>query len=402
MEILRRIGRRLSTPRWAGRLPSVVTYEPPLARDAATLPAVLGGTNGVWCEPPCRPRMMGRPGPSFHDDPDGAGLFRKLGEMRFHQAPAFVAAAERAFLVGSRTVVTADGTFFNDEVYDAPAGYAHLCDQDPFRSEYCGFVRSDAPERFKVERRDRPIVHIDGDVVSLCSLEGGNFGSFLFRVLPKLASFREGLGDVKFIVPPLWPANREVLRYCGVAEERIVEQKPGTIYAADRMIVPSLRNPHALLDGVSLALFAGLQARHGASGSSRIYVSRAGWDKQGMGQRPMLNEAEVMAALRDAGFNVVRPHEMSGAEQIACFSSASLVVGAAGSAMFNAVFCRPGTKVVDIESEPHWIFTHCNLFGSCGLDYGIFEAKAADSDWSRPHKPLAVNVKALIARIEQL
>jgi capsular polysaccharide biosynthesis protein len=402
MGLLRRIFRKPDGPAWTERLPDTVTYRSPLkfARIAYSL---LGeGRTGSWRSEPRAWRSMTRGGPSFHDAPDGTALFRDLGSTHVVQPPVFVAAMERAFLVGSRSFVTDDGVFFNDDAYKTPSALAHLRSTDPFLNEYSGLVATEDQGRFRLERGGRRIVHLPGPVVSLCSTEGGNYGSFLFRVLPKLATLKRGTGDWTVLTPPLWPTTRALLILAGVPEERIVVQQPDTIYAIDRAIVPSLRNPHALLDDATLTFYAGLRERGGMPGERRIFVSRTGWNERGMGERPMLNEDEVRGALEFVGFETVHPHAMTMPEQIACFASASMIVGPAGSAMFNTVFCRPGTKVIDIESEPHWIFTHCNLFGSCKLDYGIFEARAADSDWSEPHKPFSVNVPALMERIARL
>jgi hypothetical protein len=113
----------------------------------------------------------------------------------------------------------------------------------------------------------------------------------------------------------------------------------------------------------------------------------------------MLNETELIERLRPLGFDIVEPQYLTAVEQIAAFASADLVVGPSGSGMFNAVFCRPGTKLIDIESEPHWIYPHSCLFASAGLQYGIFEGLAADRDWSVHHKPWRVNIEALLRRI---
>ena len=113
----------------------------------------------------------------------------------------------------------------------------------------------------------------------------------------------------------------------------------------------------------------------------------------------MRNEEQLARRLAAEGFAIIRPHNMSSRQQIEAFSAADVIVGASGSAMFNVVFSRPGTRLIDIESEPHWIFAHTNLFGSCGLGYGILEAKAIDQDWGTAHKPFSVNVDALMARV---
>ncbi len=100
----------------------------------------------------------------------------------------------------------------------------------------------------------------------------------------------------------------------------------------------------------------------------RLYVSRLGQGRRGVSTRLMLNEAEVAAAMAGLGFEVIEPEQLNPAEQIATFASADIVVGPAGSGMFNVVFCRPGTKVLDIESEPNWIYAHTGLFASCRRD----------------------------------
>jgi capsular polysaccharide biosynthesis protein len=116
----------------------------------------------------------------------------------------------------------------------------------------------------------------------------------------------------------------------------------------------------------------------------------------------MLNEAELVERLIAHDFRIVYPERLSVAEQILEFSSAELVVGPSGSGMFNVVFCHPGTKVIDIESEPHWIHAHRSLFSSCDLRYGIFVGKAVSRNFSAHHQPWKVNIKALIARIQTL
>ena len=111
----------------------------------------------------------------------------------------------------------------------------------------------------------------------------------------------------------------------------------------------------------------------------------------------MLNEYEFATRLAAVGFDILRPHEMTVKDQIEAFSSADPVVGPAGSAMFNAVFCHPGTVLVDIESQPNWMFAHQCLFCSCGLRFGLFEAKADSSDLNTPHQPFRVNIDALLS-----
>ena len=227
------------------------------------------------------------------------------------------------------------------------------------------------------------------------------YGSFLLRVLPKIAG-RRHLLEGRRIVCPLYNASmRDLYSMARTPIESIIKHEVHVIYDYDKAVIPSNRNQHFLLDPETLAFYADFRKRFGTrQRPKKIFVSRLGWKgSHAATHRVMLNEEELARRLVAEGFDLVRTHTMTARQQIEAFSSADVIVGASGSAMFNVVFSHPGTKLIDIESEPHWIFGHQNLFGSCGLDYGIFEAKAQDNDWSIPHKPFAVNVDALMRRI---
>jgi len=349
-----------------------------------------------------------RPGASFHDDPDGTRLFSDLESVRVPHSPAFTLTASRLRQVGYRSYLSQNGLLFNDEALVNEAErdrfVARLGRETAFENEDTGLEPADRPRMFRFDARDRPVEHLKGEVVSLCSLEPTNYGSFLLRVLPKIAGRRHLLKNRKVISPLYNESMRDLYAMVGIPAELRIKHNTHVIYAYDKAIIPSIRNPHFLLDPDTLAFYADFRGRFGSRDRPRkIFVSRLGWTgSYAANHRVMLNEEDLARRLVAEGFDLVRTHMMSVRQQVEAFSSADMIVGASGSAMFNVVFSHPGTKLIDIESEPHWIFAHQNLFGSCGLDYGIFEAKAQDNDWSVPHKPFAVNVDALMIRIASM
>ena len=369
-----------------------------LCRDP-TIQGVIDGAKGG--------REVTRPGPSFHDDPDGAGLCSALGTFTISLPPTFTLTTSNVRQVGYRSFLSRNGLLFNDEALVNEAErdqfVARLGQAMPFANEDTGLAPAGEPRLFRLDARDRPVEHLQGEVVSLCSHEPTNYGAFLLRVLPKIAGRRHLLKDRRVIGPLYNESMRTLYGMAGIAIKNIIQHMTHVMYSYEKAIIPSLRNPHFLVDQELLAFYAELRDRFGARGKAKkIFVSRLGW-KGGAGtHRVMLNEEELARRLVAEGFDLVRTHDMTVREQIEAFSSADLIVGASGSALFNVVFSHPGTKLVDIESEPHWIFAHQNLFGSCGLDYGIFEAKARDQDWSVHHKPFSVNVDALMSRIDSI
>ncbi|WP_246692326.1 MULTISPECIES: glycosyltransferase family 61 protein [unclassified Methylobacterium] len=78
----------------------------------------------------------------------------------------------------------------------------------------------------------------------------------------------------------------------------------------------------------------------------RLFISRKAFT-----QRALLNEAEIAERLRPLGFEVIYPETMSFLEQVDAFHSAALVVGSSSSALSNALFCRPGCRILGLIHE---------------------------------------------------
>ena len=161
-----------------------------------------------------------------------------------------------------------------------------------------------------------------------------------------------------------------------------------------------MRNPDLWMDAETLALFGRLRDIAQPKGDGRrIFVTRALQPKgDGSGGRIMLNEPEVRELLAGLGFEVVASEALSVADQIATFAQASAVVAASGSGLYNLAFCRPGTKVIDIESEPFWGRGHIRWLDSAGLNYGVFEGTPT-RDFAIPHQPYTVDIARLKNRL---
>jgi capsular polysaccharide biosynthesis protein len=96
----------------------------------------------------------------------------------------------------------------------------------------------------------------------------------------------------------------------------------------------------------------------------RIYISRAKASK-----RKLLNEAELTAILSRYGFRSVELESMKVADQIRLFASADIVVGPHGAGLTNLMFCRPGTKVIELFSPNHMHTCYPVISNHMGLDH---------------------------------
>lgn len=360
--------------------------------------------NGVWIEPPGNVRRYFRYAPEFIDDPGNTGICEGIGPAIYLSPPVFASALCDVTIVGYRTLLS-DGGFRDDEILVggelAEATYLDkMALADGFSNENTG-LRRVGGSGFELERGSRAERHIPGTTLVLCSHEPSNYGSLLFRVIPKLVTARElGLSDLPALVWATPPLFQRVLAVAGLRPERIIRHDFDSITRLDRAIAPSLRNPNAFLDRESAAFMQSLSDRFETRPRGRrLYVSRITHSRVSGVSRVMMNEEALAKRLADLEFEIIEPEQLSFEDQIAAFAAADIVVGPAGSGMFNTVFCRPGTKVIDIESETHWIYGHAGLFASCQLRYGLFVGRVDAGDKRPAHRRWAVDIDPLMDRL---
>jgi capsular polysaccharide biosynthesis protein len=358
----------------------------------------------VYLEPPGTKREFVCRPPAFLDDPDNVQLFPTFSQDTIAYPPAFVAMARNAQVIGYRSVLSEDGIFFNDDsLLDKESIDLFLAGigTPDGGNEESGLKREDKNGGFWLDSDGRDVQRIEGTAILLSSSEPSNYGSWLFRSLPKLHIINQlRLSEPRFLVWSELESFRDLLQLLGISKRQLIHHHPPNTYHVDQIIVPSIRNNQAFLDPESRSFFADLREKLGTQQQrgKRIYVSRLQQSKDGS-TRCMRNESELVRRLYKVGFKIVQPEMLSVTEQIRAFSSAEMVVGPSGSGMFNVVFCHPGTKVIDIESEPHWIHAHRCLFSSCDLNYGIFVGKPVNKDFRQHHKPWSLNIDALLSRI---
>jgi hypothetical protein len=360
--------------------------------------------DGIWLEQPSAIAEHRRP-PEFHDRIDSSVFPDTSGRVPIGIVQNFILARSDVTLAGYRCYVGNDGSFNLDESVPEPSRrqlLEKLCLEDQLSSEAVGFENaSDTSVRFRMQ--DRQVFHLDGVTISLASLEPSNYGSFLFRVLPKISAAFRFSRDLKILLPIYHENFRSYLHVLGFSDAQIIPHYANSVYVLSRALIPSLRNPECWFDRSSIAFYDELRYRYGVGRvpGRKVFLTRVGVGAmpQGSGGRVMLNEPELRSALTSRGYEVVEPSRLRPLQQIGEFSSAEIIVTASGSAMFNAVFCHAGTKILDIESEPHWIHAHMCLFGSRELRYGIFEGEVTVPRVGH-HLPFKVDVARLIDRLD--
>lgn len=197
-----------------------------------------------------------------------------------------------------------------------------------------------------------------------------HFGHFLVEVLPTLWPERTpGLAGVvahrsfrqhtvrqpfgRMQSAELQPWQADLLALAGYADLP-VQVVRGRAVLVDALVVPerpvvfrTVARPEAVALWRRMAAAAGPPTAEGA----RVFLSRRHFhvDAAPKSRRTTADwDAELERTFEAAGYLVLHPERLSVLEQVRAVAGASVLAGSAGSALHQAVFCRPGTRVVEV------------------------------------------------------
>lgn len=200
---------------------------------------------------------------------------------------------------------------------------------------------------------------IGGDCVVLKQNWDANYGHWLVDTLPRVLSVAPhyDLQSVTFLLnPPANDAMRSVytqsMLLAGAREENLVfdGSHPRTVehavYPSPMSRAPLVKHPAGIAFLRAFTTAPAVQAATNHAPHGRIYLSR-----NGFGKREMLNEAEILPLLQEAGYQVIRPEQLSFVDQVATFARATHVVGNMGAAFTNLVFAPDHVRALCIGTE---------------------------------------------------
>ena len=258
------------------------------------------------------------------------------------------------------------GQLFTDE--------SLVIDDPEFTTWFAGKMRGGATENIDaafLDERDPHEITIDEPVLVLSSDEPSNFGSWVYRFLPKLLLALQHAPDIAiFSYRQPWIDNILSL----VCPERtVILQNPVWRYRLRRAVIPTLPAPHVLLRPEIVDAFSGLAECVPPSDAiaERIYVSRRRQSLARPGHRIFESETKLAEILMAEGYKEFFPEDHPIEAQIAVFSHAKIVVACGGANLFGSVYAKRAELVVDIESSTDWAFAHSNLLSSIAAEYSM-------------------------------
>jgi hypothetical protein len=98
---------------------------------------------------------------------------------------------------------------------------------------------------------------------------------------------------------------------------------------------------------------------------SRLYVSRR------YSSRALQNEVEIEKALKENGFEILYLERLSIKDQVQRFSNSEVIIGPHGAGLTNILWCKAGTKVIEITSPNTFNPCYKNLANQIGLKHSF-------------------------------
>jgi len=286
----------------------------------------------------------------------------------------------------------------------------------PFREGYLASVKAivDRPlpdgtreHRLHVERLARVPV-IAGEHLLIAGSDKHNYGHYLHDIAP-LIDLGARMG-VPMLTWTLRPWQRALIARLDVPQGLIREIPPRPVFldhaiTSNRFTGLSSQNAHPQNREVFGRILANARKHAPAiSTPRRVLICRSH-----LNSRNVTNRAAMIEALRALGFTAIQPDQLKFDEQALLFAQAEIIVCEFGAALSNALFCPPGTKVVEIIAEGQhdpWSSHFCAMLE---LEHVVLFQRQTEEDLARAPRHMkdspfayAVDVPKLVETVTAL
>ncbi len=240
-----------------------------------------------------------------------------------------------------------------------------------------------------------------GDVVWIAERACDNHSHWLTAHVPKLVLLKE-LGRLDGLVLPdrRTPAMLRTLELLGIDADRVPVIASNRPVSVARLTTPvGDRFDPRLLARARDAIATGMGTDPGAAApgdGARLWISR----ERSSGRR-LLEESALVPRLRAAGIERVFLEELDFDAQWRLMRSAGTVIAPHGAGLTNMLFCKPGTRIVEI-ADP--LYPNPNFYAmaaALGHSWRRVEARAV-GDGHRLTRDLSVSSAAIDALLDEL
>jgi len=222
----------------------------------------------------------------------------------------------------------------------------------------------DHPLRNKRKRRFKNPKKINGSV-AIFSVDplNANYFHWLIEIFPKMHLVKEsGFNVDYYVINNTEPFQKGALEMFGIPDEKIINHEPNELIQADELIVPDIVNNFKVMLSEKGLYFntkyipkwipkfyhSFVWSNLTQTTPKKLFVSR-----RKCNHRRIVNEAEVWEFLKKQGFESCVLEDLSFKEQAELFYNSEIIVAPHGAGLTNQLFCKPGTKVLEIFAKTY-------------------------------------------------
>jgi len=284
----------------------------------------------------------------------------------------------------------------------------------PFQEGFLAGVKAIAERRlpdgarehlFYERRMHAPV--IEGEHLLVANSDRPNFGHYMLDIVPLLhlgAAMRAPM-----LTWTLSPWQRALIARLEVPDGLLREIRPRPVFlkhavASNRLSGVACQNAHPHSRQAFEAILANVRKRAPAIDTPpRVLVCRGLANS-----RNLLNRTEMIEAMKRLGFAAVQPEKLGFDEQALLFAQAETIVTEFGAALANAMFCRPGTTIVEIIAEGQHDPWSSHLCAMLELEHVVLFQRQSEEALAAPRHAkdsaftYVVDVPKLLTTVESL
>lgn len=249
---------------------------------------------------------------------------------------------------------------------------------------------------------------INGAVISLIC--GGaaknNYFHWMFDVLPKIYIFEKlkllKKKNIKLLLPALkFNFQLDSLSELNLPKEHFLDGEKfkhftcNKLYVSDHPYVFN-NNPTNSILNIPEWIIKWLRRKFikikNKKNYEKIYIDRQ--DATLSKKRYIINNQEIVNFLTSKNFKCLTLSNISFKEQVKIFQSAKIVVGLHGAGFANIVFCKKGTKIIELQSSTSGNVIQ-NLAKKCKLNYIKLTAKSKNKKFKKQFGNISININKL-------
>ena len=246
-----------------------------------------------------------------------------------------------------------------------------------------------------------------GRSLILGSTGGDSYFHWMTDVLPRVRLIKEAGYEINsfdhFIINKLEAGyQKETLDYLKIPSKKIREigTKPSG-YLCEHAVLPSLPSFPGAVPPETIHYVRSIVPEKHQQKTRKFYIARGKSIR-----RRILEEGRIIDWLKTQGFEIIDCGQMSVKDQATAFAHAEMIVAPHGGALTNLLFCRPGTKVVELLSSKYPNPCYRNLCGVAKLPYigiiGDSQKSEITTDLSDSSGPIEIKLEDIKKALEQM